>query len=146
MFDAREWLDGVSAAARLIKAHEAHAAAVRSRAAISPQSYDAFVSATGGDTMAQIDAVLAREEGLGKARAEVADARRALSGMALVGSLEADAAAVLLMSHVELEGKKDIARMLGVSLSTVKRRYAYGVDWLDAHGLAHAKTGTGRAQ
>lgn len=146
MFDAQEWLQSVSEAARIIAMQAAYQEAVRSRAAISPQSYGTHVSSSSSDRYGAIDTMLSRENSTEDAHKEIDNARQVFEGMARVGALEAEAATVLMLVHINLETKKGAADILHTSLATAKRRYNYGVDWLNAHGLAYAKAGKGRAE
>jgi len=63
-----------------------------------------------------------------------------------IGYEERVAADVLEMRYVSLVPVAVVADSLGVSPSTVRRRGDYGIDWLSAHGLAHAKAGVGVAE
>lgn len=148
MFDAREWLLGVEEAARIIDADRRWVEAQRELALrMSPSNTGVHSGIS--DPMRPIDFIIdsekSRRERIGFALEEVAEAREALHGMQTIGSLEHEAASMLELVHIELLTKKDAASMLLISYDTGKRRYNYGVDWLNAHGLAYAKAGRGLA-
>ena len=146
--DAREWLDSVTQAARLVRAEGDREAVMRNAALGLSRRADSMPSG-GRDAMALVDSIAdleaTRKQRMASSAREVARAREVFDGMRLVGKLEADAATVLEGVHVGLMGKSAVARSLGVSRSTVKRRYSYGLDWLDAHGMARAREGMGAA-
>lgn len=148
MFDAREWLSGVEEAARIIDADRRWAEAQRELAMRAGQSGVKVMTGI-HDPMAPIDYLIdsekARRDRLGFAINEVLEARAVLHGMQTVGAIEHEAASMLELVHLELLTKKDAAFMLLISYDTGKRRYNYGIDWLNAHGLAYAKAGRGLA-
>lgn len=151
-FDAREWLRAVSGAARLVREDSRMADARRELASSSgPSIRDVLVASTPSqDVMARYDAIIdadeARQRRISSARAVVAECVAVMAGMRLVGEQESAAADVLELVYVELVPRAEVARLLRASESTVRRRHDYGCDWLDAHGVAHAKAGTGSAE
>lgn len=149
MFDAREWLTGIKEAARIIAADNRLIEA-RRNSALSLAAPIGIAGRGGAvDRLGALDVALdleaTRSSRLEYALKEIAEAQLVFEGMRTVGVLENDAANVLELETVYLFTQKETAAKLYVSLATVKRRANYGVDWLNAHGLAHAKTGTGRA-
>lgn len=150
MFDAREWLQSVTAAVRSIEADATLIATAREQLdSLGSVVKEVVVRSTPSDATDRIDAVLdleaERMARLSNAYREVAYARLVFEGMRRIGSLESNAADALELVHVSDLSKSHAAKRLRVSRSTFLRRYAYGVDWLDAHGLAYAKAGLGRA-
>lgn len=150
MFDAREWLQSVTSAVRSIKSDAVLISTARERLdSLGSVVKEVVVRSSAADSTDKIDAVLdlenERRERLANAQREVAEARRVFEGMRRIGKLESNAADVLELVHVSDISKSRAAKRLRVSRSTLLRRYAYGVDWLDAHGLAYAKQGVGRA-
>lgn len=150
MFDAREWLQSVTAAVRSIEADATLIATAREQLdSLGSVVKEVVVRSTPSDATDKIDAVLdleaERMARLSNAYREVAYARLVFEGMRRIGSLESNAADALELVHVSDLSKSHAAKRLRVSRSTFLRRYAYGVDWLDAHGLAYAKAGLGRA-
>lgn len=150
MFDAEEWLRSVSDAVRWERNDAAFVEALRaSSLSLGCQLRDVVVSSSGsGDRMAASDELVDHTELLRRgqwARDLVAEARRVFAGMRLVGVTEQEAANVLELVHLSLVPHGNVARMLGMSPSTERRRYRYGVDWLGGNGLAHAKAGRGLA-
>lgn len=150
MFDAREWLQSVTAAVRSIEADATLIATAREQLdSLGSVVKEVVVRSTPSDATDRIDAVLdleaERMARLSNAYREVAYARLVFEGMRRIGSLESNAADALELVHVSDLSKSHAAKRLRVSRSTFLRRYAYGVDWLDAHGLAYAKAGIGRA-
>lgn len=150
-FNALEWLEGVADAAMLVRDHERLSEERREVAT----SYGATIkevnvsSSPSMDVMAPIDALVMADEAnarlVASAMAEVASARLVFAGMRAIGYEERVAADVLEMRYVSLVPVSVVADSLGVSPSTVRRRGDYGIDWLSAHGLAHAKAGLGMA-
>lgn len=144
---AAEWLRTVSDAARMIHSELLWEEAQRNRAL----SLSAPQGIGGGshDKMHAVDVLIdvemSRSQRLAHAFYEINQAREVFEGMKTIGMLEGDAARIFELVHINLIKKTDAANALNMSLPTLKRRYAYGVDWLDAHGLAHAKAGIGRA-
>lgn len=150
MFDARQWLVEVTEAAKLAEAEMRYLdakAMLASRIGGSPMT---GIHTGIGDPMRTVDALIDAEASRSKtmraALAEVSAAREVFAGMRSVGALENRAASMLELVHIELLTKKDAAESLGVSYDTGKRAYTYGVEWLDAHGIAAAKRGTGLAE
>lgn len=151
-FNALEWLEGVADAASFVRDHERLAEERREVAT----SYGATIkdvmvsSSPSQDVMAPIDALVMADEAnarlVARASADVAEAMLVFAGMRAVGYQERVAADVLERRYVMLRTMQDVAASLGVSQSTVRRRADYGVDWLSAHGLAHAKAGVGVAE
>lgn len=150
MFDAREWLDSVTEAVRSIEADAILMGAARERLeSLGAVIKEVVVRSSATDPMAKVDDVLVleaeREARLSHAMREVNEARLVFEGMRRIGKLESKAADALELVHVVDMTKKDAAKQLGVSRMTLLNRYNYGVEWLDAHGLAYAKEGLGRA-
>lgn len=150
MFDAREWLESVTEAVRSIEADAILMGAARERLeSLGSVIKEVVVRSSASDPMAKVDEVLMleaeRESRLAHAMREVNDARLVFEGMRRIGTLESKAADTLELVHVLDMTKKDAAKRLGVSRMTLASRYSYGVEWLDAHGLAYAKEGIGRA-
>ena len=151
-FNALEWLEGVADAAMLVRDHERLSEERREVAT----SYGATIkevnvsSSPSMDVMAPIDALVMADEAnarlVASAMAEVASARLVFAGMRAIGYEERVAADVLEMRYVSLLSVSQVSSVLGVSPSTVRRRGDYGVEWLDSHGLAHAKAGVGVAE
>lgn len=149
--DAREWLRSVSDSARLILADSKLEELRRSQAlSISAPFTTEVISRTPNpDRMRAVDKLIdaqaTRRERLAGAYEDIAQARSAFEGMRSVGWMEHEAADVLEAVHVLLMSKQQIALALNLSYATTRRRYDYGVDWLDAHGIAHAREGYGLA-
>lgn len=151
-FNAQEWLDSVEEAVRTIKADETLEQRRRELAFGGGATlHDVLVARTPDfDVMRPVDEIADYSEGrlrrLSIARGEVAEAMRVFEGMRSVGELEARAADVLELSHVHIMRRRDVADALALSLGSVQRAYQLGVEWLDAHGLAHAKAAVGAAE
>lgn len=150
MFDAQEWLQSVTAAVRTIKSDAIAIRDARRRLeSLGSVVKEVVVKSTPSDSTDKIDAVLdleaERSSRLADANREVANARLVFEGMRRIGKLESNAADVLELVHASDMSKHRAAKRLRVSGSTLQRRYAYGIDWLNAHGLAYAKQGVGRA-
>ena len=150
MFDALEWLQSVTAAVRSIEADAILISTARERLdSLGSVVKEVVVRASLSDSTDKIDAVLdleaEREARIASARREVDEARAVFEGMRRIGSMESNAADALELVHVSDLSKATAARRLGVSRPTLLSRYAYGVNFLDAHGLAYAKAGLGRA-
>lgn len=148
MFDAAQWLSEIEQAARLAEAESRWVEAQRmlaTRIGAPTTGIHTGIS----DPMKPVDALIdAEKEGLGSITAalqEIESAKAVFAGMRSVGAMEHRAASMLELVHIGLLTKKTAASALGVSYDTGKRAYSYGVDWLDAHGLAYAKAGMGRA-
>ena len=150
MFDAAEWLRGIEEAARLVDAEERWLEARRLMASRIGSPSTIGVHTGVSDPMAQVDSLLdAENERRGSmlyAYQEIEDARQVFAGMRSIGAMEHSAASMMELVHIGLSTKKDAAKALGLSYDTGKRAYSYGVDWLDAHGLAFAKAGRGLAE
>lgn len=149
MFDAREWLAGVSEAARIVE-HEAQWEEAQRYAAIRISAPLGIAGkSSNSNVMAVVDNLIdtekTRKDRIGYAIEELVNAHSVFEGMRTIGMYERSAADVLELVHVGLVTKKDAAKALYMSYSTVKARYCFGVDWLNAHGLAHAKAGVGLA-
>ena len=150
MFDAEEWLRSVSDAVRWERNDKAFVEALRaSSLSLGCQLKDVVVASSGsGDRMAASDELVDHTERLRRgqwARDLVDEAKEVFAGMRMVGVAEQEAANVLQLVHLQLVPHEAVARMLGMSPSTERRRYRYGVDWLGGNGLAHAKAGYGVA-
>lgn len=151
-FSAAEWLTSVSEAVRSINADEAIERRRRELAfGRGATLHDIVVSSSPDfDVMRAADDLAdyaeSRERRLSSARAEVADAVRTFEGMRGVGHMEAASADVLELTYIHLLSRTEVAVELDMSRSSVQRCHAYGVDWLDAHGVAHAKSGVGFAE
>lgn len=150
MFDAAEWLRSVTDAVMWERNDKAYMDALRaSSLSLGCHWRDVVVASSGsGDRMAASDELVDLE---GHARrgdwaaSAVEEAGRVFDGMRTVGSMEQQAANVMQMVHMGLIPHETVARMLGMSASTERRRYNYGVEWLSANGLARAKAGRGGA-
>lgn len=150
MFDALEWLLSVSDAVRSIEADAALSSAARARLdSLGSCVKEVVVRSSPPDRAdaiaAMIDLEDERAERIAHAKAEVGQARLVFEGLRRIGTMESKAADAMELVHLSLMSKAGAAASLGVSRQTLLRRYLYGVDWLDAHGLAHAKAGVGRA-
>lgn len=149
MFDACEWLGEVTEAAKLVESERRWLDAQRMMALRIGSPSMTTIHTGIGDPMAQIDALMdsenVRTKNISLALSEVEAARSVFSGMRSVGSMEHQAASILELVHIGLMTKKDSAESLGISYSAAKRAYQYGVDWLNAHGVAYAKAGKGLA-
>ena len=152
MFDAREWLESVAAASRSIRSENLLSESRRDLLAV--KAYDPtrviVASSPSPDKMVALDALIdwesARDERMMGARREIESALLAFEGMRRVGAHEAEAADVLELVYVGLSSYRYAARQLHVSSRTIRRWHDFGVDWLDAHGIAHAKEGIGHAE
>lgn len=150
-FSAVDWLNSVSEAVKSINNDEAIEQRRRELAlGRGATLHDIVVSSSPDfDVMRSVDALAdfaeSRERRLSVARAEVADAMRVFEGMRSVGHMEAAAADVLELTYIHLLSRGEVAAELGMSRSSAQRCHAYGVEWLDANGLAHAKVGMGAA-
>lgn len=147
---AREWLQGVTECARLILAEKRFEEMRRNSALGLSAPFNADAVRGGGrDPMRAIDELIdaqgTRRERLASAYEEIATARATLEGMRSVGWMEHESADILEAHHVNLMQKTDIARALAISYTTLRRRYDFGLDWLDAHGIARAREGHGLA-
>lgn len=150
MFDALEWLASVTAAVRSIEADAALISAARGRLdSLGSCVREVIVRSSPPNPMDGLIDVMdlerERSERIAHAKAEVAEARLVFEGMRRIGAMESGAADAMEMVHVACLSKSAAASKMGISRATMLRRYLYGVDWLDAHGLAHAKAGVGRA-
>lgn len=150
MFDALEWLVSVTAAVRSIEADAVLISAARGRLdSLGSCVKEVIVRSSPPDPMDGLIDVMdlerERSERIAHAKAEVAEARLVFEGLRRIGTMESKAADAMELVHLSLMSKAGAAARLGVSRQTLLRRYLYGVDWLDAHGLAHAKAGIGRA-
>ena len=150
MFDALEWLVSVTAADRSIEADAVLISAARGRLdSLGSCVKEVIVRSSPPDPMDGLIDVMdlerERSERIAHAKAEVAEARLVFEGLRRIGTMESKAADAMELVHLSLMSKAGAAARLGVSRQTLLRRYLYGVDWLDAHGLAHAKAGIGRA-
>lgn len=150
MFDAREWLESVTDAVRSIEADAIMLNAARERLeSLGAVIKEVVVRSSASDPMDKVDDVLVleaeRESRIAHAMQEVNEARLVFEGMRRIGKMESNAADALELVHVMDLTKKAAGKRLGVSRTTLISRYAYGVNWLDAHGLAYAKAGLGRA-
>lgn len=150
MFDALEWLASVTAAVRSIEADAALISAARGRLdSLGSCVREVIVRSSPPNPMDGLIDVMdlerERSERIAHAKAEVAEARLVFEGLRRIGAMESGAADAMELVHLSLMSKAGAAARLGVSRQTLLRRYLYGVDWLDAHGLAHAKAGIGRA-
>lgn len=141
------WLESVTQAARIVDSEARWVEAQR-------EAVMRFGTPTGvhtgiHDPMRPVDALVdaeaTRRERIGHALDEVEQARAVFAGMRSIGWMECEAASILELVHINLTTKKDAGSMMHMSYDTAKRRYRYGVEWLEAHGLAHAKAGTGLA-
>lgn len=150
MFDAREWLQEVEQAARLADAETRWLEAQRMMAMRVGGAPTAGIHTGISDPMRPIDALMDSEKerrgSIAGALSELDDARTVFDGMRMVGAMEHRAASMMELVHVQLSTKKDAAAALGVSYDKGKRAYSYGVDWLNAHGIAYAKAGRGIAE
>lgn len=150
-FSAVDWLVSVSEAVKSINSDEAIEQRRRELAlGRGATLHDIVVSSSHDfDVMRPVDALAdfaeSRERRLSVARAEVADAMRVFEGMRSVGHMEAAAADVLELTYVHLLPRRAVAAELDMSRSAVQRCHDFGVDWISAHGLAHAKAGMGAA-
>lgn len=149
MFDARSWLMEVTEAAKLAEAERRYLEARMFLATRIGGAPSTGIHTGITDPMKQVDALIDAEQGrsrtLQAAMEEVSAAREVFAGMRSVGSLESRAASMLELVHVDLITKKDAAEALGISYDSGKRSYLFGVEWLDAHGIAAAKSGKGMA-
>lgn len=149
MFDAREWLKEVEEASKLADAQIRWLQARRMMASRFGGSPTIGVHTGISDPMAQMDALMDAENEhagtIGGAVSEVMAARKVFDGMRQIGAFEATAASMMELVHVGLSTKKAAAEALGISYASGKRAYSYGVEWLDSHGIASAKAGTGLA-
>ena len=149
MFDARSWLSEVTEAARLAEAESRYLEARMMLATRIGGAPTTGIHTGITDPMKQVDALIDAEQGhsrtLKAAMAEALEARTVFAGMRSVGSLESRAASMLELVHVDLLTKKDAAEALGISYDSGKRSYTFGVEWLDAHGIAAAKSSMGIA-
>lgn len=147
---AREWLASVTSAAKAARAEETREELARLAAHRLGSSLGGDVRSPNiSDKTAAIDAYLDGEKASADrkaaALAEVARAREVFDGLRSVGWMEAEAANVLEAVHIGMLTKHEIAEAAHESYSTIRRRYSFGVDWLDAHGIAHARAGIGSA-
>ena len=147
---AREWLASVTLAARALRAEEMREELARVAALGLGSSLGSLPHAHGiSDKMAAVDALIDSEKDAHDRKIaaldDLARAREVFDGLRSVGWMEAEAANVLESVHVNLMPKTDIAEAVHESYSTIRRRYDYGVEWLDAHGIAHAREGIGSA-
>lgn len=152
MFDAQAWLDTVRDAVMTLRRDEWRRMQLRE----SPQSVtssfrQSAVSHTPNpDKMGRIDELIDLESGwkhrIESAQALLAEANAVLDGMRSVGVLEAEASDVLRFVYVMGYSKSGAARAMLMSRSTACKRHDYGVGWLSAVGLAHAKAGIGSAE
>lgn len=149
MFDAAEWLSEVEQAARLADAQSRWLKAQR-MLAMRIGAPTTGIHTGISDPMKPIDALIDSEKEKGdaitSAMQEVMEAKAVFAGMRTVGVMEHDAASMMELVHVGLNTKKDAAKALGISYDSGKRAYSYGVDWLNAHGIAYAKAGRGVAE
>lgn len=149
MFDAREWLSEVEAAARLAESERKWLDAQRMMAMRLGSPSMTTIHTGLSDPMAGIDALMdsevARTKSIAGALEELDAAKLVFAGMRGIGAMEHRAASMMELVHIGLLTKKDAAEALGISYSCGKSAYALGVDWLNAHGLAFAKNGTGSA-
>lgn len=150
-FDAREWLRGVSDAIRTLQIERQWVEMQRERSlSLGTMFKEVNISTTPNvDKMGASDALVDYEMDVERsihAKSEVREALDVFEGMRNVGPMEYMAANVMQMRHVDLMGVADVARQMCVSRATVQRRYDYGIDWLSAHGIGHAKSGTGAAE
>lgn len=151
MFDALEWLHSVAAASRSIRSERLLSETRRDLLAV--KGYDPtreqVSSSASHDKMAPLDDLMdwesARDERMWCARSEIEAAIRTFEGMRSVGAHEAESADVLELVYVSLASYRYAASKLHVSPRTIRRWHDFGVDWLDAHGVAHAKAGVGAA-
>lgn len=150
MFDAMEWLKGIEEAAKLADAEERWLEAKRMMASRIGSPSTMGIHTGVSDPMAQVDSLMDAEKerrgSMVSAYQEIEEAQQVFSGMRSIGAMEHDAASMMELVHIGLSTKKDAAKALGLSYDTGKRAYAYGVDWLNAHGLAFAKVGRGLAE
>lgn len=150
MFDAAEWLRSVEEAARLADSERKWLDVQRmmSLRMGSPATHTVHTGI--GDPMAAVDVLMdsepERTRNIGLALSEVEDAKDVFRGMRQVGAMEHRAATMMELVHVNLVTKKEASEMLGISYSSGKAAYSYGVDWLNAHGIAYAKSGKGLAE
>jgi hypothetical protein len=150
-FDAREWISSVRDAARMLASRESLMEARREAAmSLGCHLRDVVVAFTpDSDKMRRVDDLVDSEDDHGAsadAARTLSEAAAAFDGMRRVGYREARAADVMELSAVYGMSRRDIAGRLSMSVSTANRAYDYGLDWLDANGLAHAISGTGRAE
>lgn len=148
---ASEWLAGVSDSAKLIRAARDFEELRRNSALglTAPFNPDNVHSTRLDPTRAideLMDAQASKRERMASAYEEIAQARATFEGMRSIGWMEHESADILEAYHVGLMRKTDIARALNMSDSTLKRRYEFGVNWLDANGVARAKSGMGMAE
>lgn len=150
MFDAAEWLRGVEEAARLAESERRWLDVQRMMAMRTGSPATHTVHTGFGDPMAAIDALMdsepERTKNIEIAMAEVEDAKDVFRGMRQIGAMEHRAATMMELVHIGMLTKKEASEMLGISYSSGKVAYSYGVDWLDAHGIAYAKSGRGLAE
>lgn len=147
---AREWLASVTSAVKAVKAEETHEELARLAATrLGSPLGDGVRSPNVADKMAAVDAYLDGAESSAsrkaEALAEIARAREVFDGLRSVGWMEAEAANVLEAVHIGMLTKREVAAAAHESYATVRRRYSFGVDWLDSHGIAHARAGIGAA-
>lgn len=151
-FSAIEWLESVSEAVRTVKADEALEEQRRELVLGGGATlHDVMVSQTPDmDVMRPVDALIEYAEGrcrrVSAAQSEIMDAMRVFEGMRAVGPMEARAADVFELCYVHLMSRRNVAQKMCISPTTLQTVSAYGVDWLNSHGLAHAKAATGRAE
>lgn len=147
MFDAAEWLASVAEAARAIQRDAVMAEARR----LAAQRLSAPTGIGGGsaDPMGPLDEAIdqdaTRRQRLAHAYDELREAARVFEGLRSVGLMEQEAADVMELVSIGCMTIDEAAEALRTSPRTAKRRKRYGLEWLDAHGLAYAKAGTGRA-
>lgn len=152
MFDAVAWLRSVSDAAASIEAdsemEQARRAASLSLGCHLREIVVAFTPNHDKNAVSDeiLDSELAKRGRLMTSESIIRDALLVFEGMRGVGLLEAQSADVLELTHVYRLSRRSICSSLRIGTSTFYRRYEYGVDWLSANGLAHAKAGTGKAE
>lgn len=151
MFDARQWLRSVSDASETLSAEsemdEARRAASMSLGCHLRDVVVAFTPNPDKNGLSDeiLDAELSKRNRLATSEGIIRDALLVFEGMRGVGLLEAQSADVLELTHVYRLSRRAVAQSLHIGCTTYDRRYEYGVDWLSANGIAHAKAGTGAA-
>lgn len=150
-FNAVEWLESISDAVRSINSEDAIEARRRELAlGRGCTLHDIVVSRSRDmDVMRPVDDIADFTEGRSRrtaiAQEHIAEAVAVFDGMREVGHMEAAAADVLELIYVHLMPRDAVAADLDMSRSSVQRYRSFGIEWLSAHGVAHAKNGVGMA-